>query len=43
MRAAERAGAPVACIGRVEKGAGVVLIGANGLELAVPKAGFTHF
>ncbi|MBV9993273.1 MAG: thiamine-phosphate kinase [Alphaproteobacteria bacterium] len=35
--------APAACIGRVEKGAGVVLLDARGQEIAVPVKGFTHF
>jgi len=30
-------------IGRVEKGAGVVLLDAQGREVAVPRPGFTHF
>lgn len=35
--------APATCIGRVEKGAGVVLLDAQGREIAVPVKGFTHF
>jgi thiamine-monophosphate kinase len=34
---------PVACIGSVEKGSGVVLLDADGREIAVPRKGFTHF
>lgn len=33
----------VTCIGRVEKGEGVVLLDAKGREIAVPRKGFTHF
>lgn len=43
MDAAKRAGVPVALIGRVEKGSGVALTGADGREIPVPRAGFTHF
>src|SRR6185312_16386198 len=35
--------APATCIGRVEPGAGVVLLDAQGREIAVPRPGFTHF
>lgn len=41
--AAARAGVPVTRIGRVEAGAGVVLVDGQGAEIAVPRAGFTHF
>ncbi len=37
------AGLPVTRIGRVEAGQGVVLLDGQGQEIAVPKAGFTHF
>ncbi|MDE2133979.1 MAG: thiamine-phosphate kinase [Alphaproteobacteria bacterium] len=43
MDAAKRAGVPVTRIGRVEEGCGVVLTGADGREIPVPRAGFTHF
>ncbi len=43
MDAAKRAGVPVALIGRVEEGSGIVLTGAGGREIPVPRAGFTHF
>jgi len=33
----------VTCIGRVEKGAGVALIGRGGGEIDVPRKGFRHF
>lgn len=36
-------GLPVTRIGRVEAGQGVVLLDSQGQEIAVPKAGFTHF
>jgi thiamine-monophosphate kinase len=35
--------APVTCIGRVENGAGVVLLDGQGREIAVPRAGYRHF
>jgi thiamine-monophosphate kinase len=41
--AAIPAGLPVTRIGRVEAGQGVVLLDGQGQEIAVPKAGFTHF
>ena len=41
--AAQRAGVPVAEIGRVEAGHGVVLLDETGAEIAVPRAGYTHF
>ena len=34
---------PVSCIGRVDRGAGVVLLDARGAEIAVPRPGFRHF
>ena len=34
---------PVTCIGRVEQGSGVVLVDAQGREIAVPRAGYCHF
>jgi len=43
MEAAGRAGIPVIRIGRVEEGAGLVLHDAQGREIAVARAGFTHF
>ena len=41
--AADQAGIAVTRIGRVEQGAGVVLLASNGEEIAVPRAGFRHF
>lgn len=41
--AAIPAGLPVTRIGRVEPGQGVVLLDGQGQEIAVPRAGFTHF
>ena len=43
MDAARRAGTSVTRIGRVERGAGVALVDGKGHEIAVPRAGFTHF
>ena len=43
MEAAKRAGVAIARIGRVEEGSGVALLDAGGREIAVPRAGFTHF
>jgi thiamine-monophosphate kinase len=43
LSAARNAGAQVAKIGRVEQGAGVVLLNEKGREIAVPRAGFRHF
>jgi thiamine-monophosphate kinase len=37
------AGVPVTCIGRVEAGSGVLLLDAEGSEIAVPSAGYRHF
>jgi thiamine-monophosphate kinase len=39
----ENAPVPVTGIGRVEQGAGVVLLDKQGHEVAVPRAGFRHF
>jgi thiamine-monophosphate kinase len=33
----------VTCIGRVEQGEGVVLLDAEGCEIAVPRKGYSHF
>ena len=43
IEAAERAGVPVTRIGRVEEGSGVALLGSDGREITVSRAGFTHF
>jgi len=43
MEAAKQAGVPVTRIGRVEEGARVALRDAEGREIAVARAGFTHF
>lgn len=40
---APRAGSPAAQIGRVEAGAGIVLVNADGGEIALSRAGWTHF
>jgi thiamine-monophosphate kinase len=41
--AAKLAGVGVTRIGRVEEGSGVALLDSNGREIAVARAGFTHF
>lgn len=43
MAAAARVGVPVTEIGRVQAGAGVVLLDENGREIPVTRAGYTHF
>ncbi len=43
LEAAKLAATPITEIGRVEAGAGVTLFDAEGREIAVERAGYTHF
>jgi thiamine-monophosphate kinase len=43
MEAGEHAQVAVTCIGRVEAGQGVALLGADGAEIPIARAGFCHF
>ena len=43
LAAAQQSGTPIAEIGRVEAGEGVDLLDSQGKEIAIERAGFTHF